>query len=241
MASSVAAGIFLAVGLNLLERDVGRPNEDALALFAVWWVSLAIYAGAGASSDLTAALGVEAAGIFVLLGYVQMISFTLGLWGLVYYVVYTLTGRRNWRVPLAVGHAVYYGVVIFLLTLGQPFDVVLRDSGVQLVPQAPLVNAGVLSLLLIFPALVISATYLGLLSIARNASQRLRVVLITASTLAWMLAMVASEGAVVTWSASLPPVLALVSAWCVTWAYHPPRWIRRRFSPVDEPERDATG
>lgn len=233
LASSVAAGIFLAAGVNLLERRVRPEAADALRLFSLWWVALALYALAGASADLTAALGVQRVEVFLVLSYVQMIAFCLGLWGLVYYLVYVLTGRRRWRAPLAVAHALYFGALLFLVTLGRPAGVMLREASVHLLFATPAVDGSLLTLLLVLPAMAASVTYLGFLVFARHPSQRLRVVLVTGGTLAWLLAIVSGEGPLASVSSPLPPVLALVSAWCITWAYHPPRWLRERLGSDD--------
>lgn len=235
LASSVAGGIFLSAGLSLHEKQVDEGARDALTLFAVWWVGLAIYAVAGASADLTAALGVESLAFFLVVRYAQMIAFCIGLWGLVYYIAYLLTGRRAWRAPLALVYALYYAGILFALTLGRPVGVAVREWGVDLAYAAPAVDAWVLALLIVLPPLMASATYLALLLAVRSATQRLRIVLVVVGTVAWLLAMLAGAGPSQAWWSALPPVLALLAAWSVSWAYHPPAWVRRRIVMADAP------
>lgn len=235
LASSVAAGIFLSAGLELRSRQVGEPGaEEAMNVYSLWWMSLAIYAVAGASLTLTAALGVVALDLFVMLGYAQMISLCIGLWGLVYYVAFVLTGSRGMRVPLAIVYAAYYGILLFVITLGRPILADVTTWSTRLEAAAPVVDTAAGTLLLVLPPLVASCTYFALVFVVESPSQRFRVVLVTLGSATWLAGILAGTAPAEAWWASMPPLLALVSAWAVFWAYRPPAWVLRRLGLLHE-------
>lgn len=225
LAASVAAGTFLAAGLNLRRRVESPHAREALALFSLWWIALSVYAVAGATLDLSAALGVEAAGPAVALHYAQAVALCIGLWGLMYYVAFILTGRRGFLPLLAVFYALYYGAILFWLTLGKPIALAADQWRARLAYESPLVGGATGTLLLVLPPLVASATYLLVLLQAKELTRRYRIVLVSGSTLAWFGAVLLRGDAT---TAALGPLLALASAFAITWAYQPPRWVSRR-------------
>lgn len=227
-AASVASGLFLAAGLNLQGRRVSPESQRAVDLFSLWWLGLAVYAVAGASQDLVAAFGVHPFSLFVALRYVQMVALCIGLWGLMYYVAYVITGKRAILVPISAFYVAYYAAVLFLVTSALPGAVETDAWGTSLVYESPMVNALAVALLLAIPPIAGGTMYLFLYFHARAPSQRLRIVLIGGSTLAWSASMLAYE---VAWTAVLPTILGLLSGWSISWAYQPPGWLQRRLEP----------
>ena len=225
LAASVAAGTFLAAGLNLRRQVESSHAREALALFSLWWIALSVYAVAGATIDLSAAVGVQAAGPAMVFHFAQAIALCIGLWGLMYYVAFILTGRRGFLPLLAVFYALYYGAILFYLTLGKPIALAADAWRARIAYESPVVSGAVGTLLLVLPPLVASATYLLVLVKAKELSRRYRIVLVSASTLTWFAAVLlrGDDG-----MAALGPLLALVSAFSITWAYQPPAWVSRR-------------
>jgi hypothetical protein len=224
-AASVASGLFLAAGLNLLERRVGEAEaRNALLLFAVWWIGVAVYALAGASQDLMAALGADPFAVFVALRYMQIIAICIGLWGLMYYLAYVLTGQRRLMAPLAAFYAAYYAVLLFLVTRGAPVGVDVQPWRTSLVFATPLMGAFAVALLLVIPPLVGGTTYLALLRQAPSVGHRLRIALVALATVAWSLSIVLRDGGI---AAAVPLVLGLMSGLSISWAYAPPRWLAK--------------
>ncbi len=229
-AASLASGLFLATGLALLQRRVGDAGaQQALTLFAVWWIGLAIYAVAGANEDVLAAFGLEPFGVFVALRYMQIVSVCIGLWGLMYYLAFVLTGQRRLMAPLAAFYAGYYAVLLFLVTRSAPAAVEVAPWRTALVFATPLLGALAVALLLVIPPVVGAGTYLALLREAPRGAHRARIWLISLSTLAWSGSIVLRDGGL---AAALPVVLGLLSAMSISWAYQPPSWIARRVAPA---------
>lgn len=230
LTASVAAGTFLAAGLNLRRAGASPEGREALALFSMWWVALSVYAVAGATLDLSAAVGVRAAGPAMVLRFAQAVALCIGLWGLMYYVAFILTGRRGFLPLLAVFYALYYGAIVFYLTLGKPIAVAAEAWRARIAYESPVVSAAAGTLLLVLPPLVASATYLLVLLKAKELGRRYRIALVSLSTIAWFVAVLLRDGDGAGGLAALAPLLALVSASAITWAYQPPRWVSRRLA-----------
>jgi hypothetical protein len=229
-AASLVAGLFLAAGVRVLAKRLdGDEAAQAITLFAVWWLGLAVYAVAGANQDLLAAFGVEPFALFVALRYMQIIAVCIGLWGLMYYLAYVLTGERRLMAPLAGFYAGYYAVLVFLVTRGAPTAVDVEPWRTSLVFVTPLMGGLAIALLLVIPPVVGAGTYLALLKDAPSGAHRLRIVLISVSTLAWSGSIVLRDGGL---AAAVPIVLGLLSAASISWAYQPPRWIAKRLAPA---------
>jgi hypothetical protein len=225
LGASVASGLFLAAGLNLQARRVAPRDQRAVDLFSLWWLGLAVYAGAGASQDLVAASGVRPFLLFLVLSYVQMVALCIGLWGLMYHVAYVVTGRRKLLIPLSAFYVAYYAAILFLVTRSLPHAVEASAWSTGLVYGDPVLDAFAIALLLAIPPLVGAGMYLLLSLQARETPQRLRILLVTGSTFAWSAAMLAREADL---AALLPAILGILSGFSISWAYQPPAWLRRR-------------
>lgn len=229
-AASIASGLFLAAGVNLLQRRPGAPDaQQAMSLFAVWWIGLAVYALAGANEDVLAAFGLQPFAIFVALRYMQIVAVCIGLWGLMYYLAFILTGQRKLMAPLAGFYATYYAVLVFLVTRGVPAAVSIEPWRTSLVFATPVMGALAIALLLVIPPLVGGVTYLMLLREAPSRAHRIRIGLISLSTITWSGSIVLREGGL---AAAIPVVLGLMSAMSISWAYQPPGWIGKRVDAI---------
>src|SRR5581483_10056589 len=163
-AASVASGLFLSAGVALLKRrQRSTESEQAINLFAVWWIGLSVYALGGANQDLLAAVGLTPFGLFVALRYMQIFAVCIGLWGLMYYIAFVLTGKRGLLAPLAGFYAAYYAVLLFLLTRGVPSAIAVEPWRTSLVFAQPVLGAIGVALLLVIPPLVGPTTYLVVL------------------------------------------------------------------------------
>lgn len=223
--ASVAAGIFLAAGLNMRRRSVSNDAETAVQLFSVWWLGLAIFAVAGASTDLTLALGINPFEVLLSFHYARIIALCIGLWGLMYYIAYVFTGRRTLLVPLAIFYALYYAVIVFFLTAGLP-TAIEAEPWPQVELAAPVLDAAAATLLLLIPPIVAAATYLGLYLKTDDVSQRARILLVCVGTLVWFAGTLARDTNLA--AAWMPLVMGMLAAWAVAWAYAPPKWLAEK-------------
>ena len=225
LAASVASGLFLSAGLAVQRQRVGADAREVMMLFSVWWLGLALYAVGGASQDLLAGVGLATFPLFIALRYLQIIAICIGLWGLMCYVSFILTGKRSLVAPLAAFYSVYYAAVLFLVTRGIPAGIEADAWHTALVFATPVLSAFAGALLLVIPPLVAACTYFALFLHARSPSQRLRVALVTLSTFAWSAGLLMRE---FRWASMGPAALGIVAGWSVTLAYQPPEWVRKR-------------
>lgn len=230
LGASVAAGMFLAAGLNIRQRNVSKEAEPAVQLMAVWWLGLAVFAVAGASTDLTIALGARPFTVLLAFHYARIAALCIGLWGLMFYTAYVFTGNRRLLAPLAGFFALYYAALVFFLTLGQPYGIETAPWP-RLALANPILDTVSVGVLVVIPPLVAALVYLCLYRKASDSSQRVRILFVTVGTIAWFggsLAREANAGEL--W---IPLAMGLLAAWAVQWAYAPPRWLGAPAPAVD--------
>jgi hypothetical protein len=226
-ASSVAAGAFFSTAVRVRERAHGRKGDAALAidLFSLWWVGLGFFALCEAGLDLGSVLADVPFEVLLFLSLAQVIAFCIGLWGLMFYVAYILTGRRSLLTPLAVLFAFYYGVLLFALTLGHPVGLQAGPIGAGLAYADPVLPPAALTALFLTPPLIAAATYVALFFFTPRDAQRSRVLLVATGTVGWLASMLMRDGATsAAWWSAAPLVLALLSAIVVASAFSPRTW-----------------
>ena len=84
----------------------------------------------------------------------------------------------------------------------------------------------------VVPPIVAAATYLAVYFQVKELSRRVRIALVSVSTGTWFIAVLLRAGP----EGFLPattPLLALGSGLAITWAYQPPRWVKRRLEAHD--------
>jgi hypothetical protein len=127
--------------------------------------------------------------------------------------------------PLAIFYALYYALIVFFLTIGQPASIAMKPYPV-LALETPVVDVAATGILLAIPPLVAATTYLVLFLSTKERPQRFRVALVAAGTIAWFAGSAARDASLATYA---PIMLGLLSAWAVSWAYAPPKWIQKRW------------
>lgn len=222
---SVAAGFFVSVSMKLRAQPVSPDAKTAIGLFSMWWLALGLIAIVGAAQDLLAFFDVAPLEAFLALTYMQVFALCIGLWGLMYYLAYVLTGKRTLLAPLALLFAAYYGAIVFTLTIGRPMAVEFFQGQARLMYETPLVDNVALALLLVTPPLLASLTYFALSLTTRSAPHRYRATIVAFATVAWSAGMLAREAALLE---VLPALLAFAAAWAVSWAYAPPAFVKKR-------------
>lgn len=224
---SVASGCFLTMALRVRDTRVSDDARQAMTLFSVWWMALAIYAVAGASIDLAAAFGVETVEVVVAAEYMQAFALCIGLWGLMYYLAYILTGSKRILLPLAIFYSLYYATILFFVTTGRPIGVEVDAWRARLMYAQPIVDRLTATLLLVIPPLVGAGTYLAIYARTSDASARYRIAALTIATVVWCVSLVARESSL---AAGLPAILALGAAFAARWAYAPPAFLKARMA-----------
>jgi hypothetical protein len=199
--ASLAAGAFLATGYAVRQRETRAPSEArAIELFSLWWCGLAAFAAGEATLDVARVMDAGGTTLALALLVGQVVAFTVGLWGLAYYVAFVLTGRSRLLAPLAVACALWYAGVLFAATLGR-------------LPPASLTAA------LLVPPLVVAAGYNVLAFLARGAAQRRRVLAAATGVVGWLTSLLLARGSFAPWWPYVPLAVAGVSALLVFGAF----------------------
>lgn len=194
--SLASAAMFFLVARTVWIRPVSQESQRARNAFVLWWAILG---------------GVTIVGIVVQLpgvpitvpGYlaftvVALALICVGLWGLLYYLLFLFTNRRNLALPLALGYIVYFAFLTAFILSGNPTSIEHTKWGPQLeyedqVDSGPIYWAAIL--LLILPPFLAAAGYLSLYWKVDNPVQKRRILMVSMSILVWFGSSLLSSGA----------------------------------------------
>lgn len=220
------------VGDRLAKREVSVDAEPALQLFATWWFALAGSQLVTGASELLAAAGMYHVGIHAGLSYVNLFLVVVGIYALLYYLIYVFKGEMPFFNTATLAYLGYYLVVLYLITMSNQIALDIGAWSVTLVSAEPLsgpvVNAIVGALLV--PPLVAVAGYLRLYRYVETRTQRYRVLVIGISIALWfgstLLVHLAGVETATVWPL-ISKLVGLAAAIAVLVAYFPPSWIQR--------------
>ena len=243
--SIFSAGIYYYVGRVLNRRRVASPDARlAWTLFVVWWYALATSTLVGAVLSLLAALNIAGLPLFVTLTQFNLLAICVGLFGLMYYLLYLFTGSRGLLIPLIVFYIAYYIFIIYYVQASRPVDVrVGRWSAALEYEQqieGPLFLIALF--LLVFPQILGSLAYFTLYFRVKNTTQKYRILLVSWSILVWFLsAFLASISGLgqQDWWQITSRLIALSASLTILLAYDPLPWIRRRLGVTSIAEEPA--
>lgn len=244
------AAVFAYVGGILLQRPT--PHEDgrvALRLFATWWLALAVLFGGQSVATILAAAGVVSLPLHVALALVNLVPLTVGLWGLLYYLLYIYTGRASLLRPLTVAYLLLFVWYVYLVVSLGPTGVDVGTWQVELHYaraddlDGPLGFLAIATLLV--PILVAAALYGTLYFRTHDAETRYRIATVSSAFLVWfgsaaVAPFVRVGDAPLADAAAWPLVSRLIglgAALLVLAAYRPPRVVRERLGLDDLPPR----
>lgn len=235
VAASAAGGVyaFLAWRLHQDAHLRGAKNGAPLRSFAVWWGALGVNLLLVAATYVLAAFDTLPVAGQLVVSVAQRVLLGVGVAGLLHYLIFLRTGR-NVLLPLAVVYAAYTGLSLVSLALARPEGVMVGEWRTELtyaLGTPPWVRA--LGLLVVLPSIIAAFAYFALCFQTHDPSRRYRIVVVSwAIILWWVLAVVAGQTALldVGWLQVLNRATSVVTAILVLTAYHPPRWLSRRWA-----------
>ena len=233
--SVASAAIYAYVAACLGQRTISHPEARlAWRLFGLWWYCLAAATLAGGLPHFLSAFNIVSLPPFVALAYVEILLICVALWGLVYYLVYLFTGNQRFLVPVAVFYALYYILLVYVITVSDPANVEITRWNAQLIYARPFTGPlfTVLLVLLVFPQILSALAYFTLFFRVREATQRYRILLVSWSIILWFgSAFVASIAGLSEedWWQILSRLIGLSAALGILAAYLPPPIVKRRF------------
>jgi len=232
LALSTAAG-FAWVGAIMWRKERPAHGGQALTMFTLFWASAAIIWTAQGLGSLAGYAGQATLPLLGALDQVSTPYYCLAAAGLLYYVLYLLTGRERLLGPI-LG---YYLVLFFLLRLrvetAHRVDIDVGGWVVNFVYATPLrgLQYTLIVALISGPLLAGILAYSTLGFRVREAATRYRIALVTVGLLAWVgteaLSFITGY-ATTTQGEITRRVAALAGTILVVLAYRPPRRFRDR-------------
>jgi hypothetical protein len=220
------------VGHRIAGRPAASPQaQRAMGFFAVWWYALALNLLTTGTLYVAAGFGYVDFDLQVTNSYLQRLLLAVSLAGLMYYLLFLLTGRDLLK-PLAIGYAAFYVFQVAALTFSQPQGVYVGawradlEYAVALPAWVSLLNFAAL----VVPPVAGALAYFRLYFRVRDRSQRYRIALVSWSLVLWWVVAVAAGSRSAFGSEAFQVFnrfLGLAAALLILMAYAPPAPVRR--------------
>lgn len=230
--TTATAAVFFALSATLLRRPMlDEGARTANLAFGLWWFAV------GAQQTVVALripLALTEAPLSLMVGFsfANLAAFTLGLAGLLYYLLYLFTGRTVVSWPLLLFYSVYCGWGIQYLATRWPVGYDVTPWGVNIdyaLAASPM--ATLTALLVLFgPPLVAVGALLVLSQRMPLGPSRLRVVVLALAIALWFSSAIVAAGlgaTADTWQA-VATLIPLGVGVAVLTVYRPPPWLRDR-------------
>lgn len=237
------AALYAYVGVVAWRRRVGGDAQLASDLFATWWFALAATTAAGVVTRLLGWAGVTDLGLYLTVSQISLLGLCIALWGLLYYLLYLFSGRKQLIVPVSIFYVAFYSWIVYLVTARPPIGVEVTDWSVRLTYATELSSAALTAfiLLLILPPLLGAIAYARLFFRVQDRTQRYRIGLVSFTIAAWfgttLVVWILQVNQGFAWQVT-SRLIGLAAAYLIYAAYRPPGWVRSRWGirRVDEPE-----
>ncbi len=230
----VAAAVYGYVGRRLGERQVSDDASLASHAFAMWWYGLAATSLIQFATTASIALGFRNVDVLVATSFLSILAICVALWGLLYYLIFVFTGKRGAWLPLALGYAVYYVVLIYWLLSLNPMGVDIQRWTAEIAYEQDPNDSPMTMLiivLLLLPQIGGALAYFSLYFRLTDRSQRYRVAVVSWSIIVWFgssfLASLSGLGEQDWWQV-FSRLIGLAASLAILAAYQPPKWVQRR-------------
>lgn len=194
--SLASATLFLLVGRAVYRRPVSSESVRARNAFVLWWATLGLVTLIGLVLQAPGFPATVAA--FLAVTFVTLALLCVGLWGLLFYLLFLFTSRKDLAVPLAIGYVLYFGFLAYFIVAGDPSSVESTKWGQRLeyadpIDSGPVYWAAIL--LLILPPFLAAGAYLSLYWKVDQPTQKRRILLVSLSILVWFGSALVGTGA----------------------------------------------
>lgn len=227
-----AAATYAYVGAHLLRKgDVGVHGRP-LFMLGLWWLATAANQAMGGALYVAAAFGWTDLAVQLTYVHVQRLLVAVSLVGLLYYLLFLLTGRRT-LVALWVVYGLWFASQVYNVSAGVPDGVsVFRWRTDLHYAIARPAAWSLLGLVIVVPPIVAALSLLRVYRRVETPTQRFRIAVLSgAFTLWWAVAFIAGNAAAFDVDAIqlLNRAVGVLVALAVLVAYEPFGWMQRRF------------
>jgi hypothetical protein len=230
----LSASIYFYVGRVLSHRHQSSSGAGmAWLMFVTWWYALALATLTGGMLSLLGAFGIIGLPLFITVTIINLLTTCVGLFGLVFYLLYLYTGRASLIWPLGIFYFFYYGLLVYVVEASDPIGVTVNRWSTNLQFQSirgPLVV--LVLILLVFPQILGSLAYFMLFFQVKDKTQKYRILLVSWSIIIWFLSAFLASVAGLSqqdWWQVISRLISFGAALTILFAYQPPSWIKRRF------------
>lgn len=218
------AALFASVGWVVSRRAVSPEQQLPATAFAVWWFGYAAYTLETATRNILTSIGIEDVALHISVTYLGLFLLSIGLAGLMYYLIYVYTGSNRILVPLAAFYASFYFLALYAYSSRNPVAVEAGTWSTQVVfefPENPLLNIVIITALLV-PLGVGALLYSLLYFRVESALQKKRILIVGGAFLFWFVVhafgRLSPLGDMLFWPL-LNRMIALISALVILYAF----------------------
>lgn len=232
----LTAGFCFFIAAKLGSRKL-KDGGDQLAwtAFRVWWWGLGAITLISLLNVILPAIGLSILVVYIALAQLNILIICIALWGLLFYLTYLFTGKRNLAWPIAVFYILVFVFLVAYTVSLQPIGLTV-EAGRATVDYANEVSptyAFALILVILLPQLIAGLAYFTFYFRVRERAQKYRVLLVSISIFVWfgtpLLASLLSLDDLSWWPIA-SRMITLLAALVIYWAYYPPAFIQTRFS-----------
>lgn len=246
--TAATAVLFAYAGALTWRREVPSRARTANRAFSLWWWSAAAVISLLSVANVLGILGIRGDDVHATLHYLRAAPLSLALGGLMYYLLFLFTGRRDLLLPVAAAYLAQHAFTIYYYVRLGPMRTVVTGWDVRVVPAAPADPAlsAAFGLTLALPVVLACGAYVAIALRHGDRQQRYRVALIGVALGQWFLLLLVSFLLGLQqreWFSMLYQVPGLLSAALVVVALRPPAWLRARMGleAAAQPSRSAGG
>lgn len=233
----VAGIVFALVGFRFVPRRVSAESQLANQSFAVYWIGMGAYTALGGILDIVAAMGFTPFSLFFTARLVGLPILMMSVGGVTFYFLYLFTGDQRWVFPLAAFFSLTLVAMTYYIADRQPVGVLVTAWRTDLAYANPYETTALslLALAVALPPIVGAIAYLVLARQLAPEQGSRRIALVGGAILVWSVAAVVARLSPESDFAQLltRPVLGLVAAMTILYAYRPTGVRDRAASAVD--------
>lgn len=184
--SAAGGAVFLLVARTVWSRPVSEESQRARNAFVTWWAILGGITLVGLVLQIPQATQNMDLYLVVLVAMLALLC--VGLWGLLFYLAYLFTSRRNLALPLAFGYALYFAFLTAVILNANPLGFEQTATGRELQYENPIDESPLywpVLLLLVVPPLAAAVGYLSLYWKVDQKVQKRRILLVSSSIIVW--------------------------------------------------------
>jgi hypothetical protein len=230
----LTVGLCFFIAAQLRSRKLTDSGDKlAWTAFRVWWWGLGATTLVSLLNVIFPVLGLSDLALYVVLAQINILLISIALWGLLFYLVYLYTGKRNLALPIAIFYSLFFILLVAYVLWLQPIGLTVEEGRavVQYANEISPAYTLALILLILVPQLLAGLAYFTLYFRVRERAQKYRVLLVSISIFVWfgspLLASMLSFNDL-SWWPFASRLITLLSALVIYWAYYPPGFIQNR-------------